>query len=185
MKRRLPSLLHGQDGSTAVEFAVIVVVFFTMIFGIIELGRMIFIFNAVQDVTRRAASAAAMTSFNDTSKLSKVRQNAIYRSTAGSMPLNTDITDAAVRIDYLWINRSDAGELTLQEMGSAVPSSMADNHLSCRADPYSAGCVRFVRVRICDPSSPQTCTPIDFKTMTRLVNFTFPIHFATTITPMQ
>lgn len=185
MKRPLPSLFFRQDGHTAVEFALIAIAFFTIIFGIIELARMIFIFNAVQDVTRRAATAAASTSFSDVAKLSKVRQNAIYRTSSGSLPLSPEITDAAVRIDYLWINRSSAYELTLQETGAALPASMADNRLNCRADPYSSACVRFVRVRICDPASAQACKAVNFTTMTRLVNFTFPIDFATTITPMQ
>src|SRR6476469_705251 len=142
MQGRHPSLAQRQRGSTAVEFAIIVLVFFTAVLAIIELARMIFIFNAVQDVTRRAATAAATTSFDDLARLGKVRQNAIYRNTTGSMPLIPAITDAAVRIDYRWLNRIDAGDFTLQEV-SATPSSMADNRLACRADPYSAGCVRF------------------------------------------
>ena len=47
-----------QAGTTAVEFAVLSILFFTIIFGIIEVTRLLFVYNTLQEVTRRAAVAA-------------------------------------------------------------------------------------------------------------------------------
>ena len=46
---------HRQHGASAVEFAFIVVMFLTLLFGIVEFGRLFFNINSVQEITRRAA----------------------------------------------------------------------------------------------------------------------------------
>ena len=46
---------HRQRGASAVEFAFIVVMFLTLLFGIVEFGRLFFNINSVQEITRRAA----------------------------------------------------------------------------------------------------------------------------------
>lgn len=54
---------HGpnrQRGAAAVEFAIISVVFFTLLIGIMEMGRMLFYWNTVTEMTRLGARLAAI-----------------------------------------------------------------------------------------------------------------------------
>jgi hypothetical protein len=49
-----------QRGATVAEFAVVAAVFFMMIFGIIEFGRLLYTHNALTDAARRGARYAAL-----------------------------------------------------------------------------------------------------------------------------
>ncbi len=49
-----------QRGATVAEFAIIASVFFMMIFGIIEFGRLLYTHNALTDAARRGARYAAL-----------------------------------------------------------------------------------------------------------------------------
>ena len=51
---------HGEKGATMAEFAIISVVFFMIIFAIIEFGRLFYIHNALTDAARRGARYAAL-----------------------------------------------------------------------------------------------------------------------------
>ena len=51
---------HAQRGAAAVEFAIIAMLLFTVLFGIIEFGRLFYVINTVQEVTRRAAREAVV-----------------------------------------------------------------------------------------------------------------------------
>jgi Flp pilus assembly protein TadG len=50
----------SEKGATMAEFAIISVVFFMIIFGIIEFGRLFYIHNALTDAARRGARYAAL-----------------------------------------------------------------------------------------------------------------------------
>ena len=50
----------GERGTTMAEFAIISVVFFMIIFGIIEFGRLFYIHNALTDAARRGARYAVL-----------------------------------------------------------------------------------------------------------------------------
>jgi Flp pilus assembly protein TadG len=49
-----------QAGAAAVEFAIVSVVFFTLLIGIMEMGRMLFYWNTVTEMTRMGARLAAV-----------------------------------------------------------------------------------------------------------------------------
>nr|WP_305907145.1 TadE family protein [Methylomarinum sp. Ch1-1]MDP4519872.1 pilus assembly protein [Methylomarinum sp. Ch1-1] len=49
-----------QRGASMVEFALIALVFFTLIFGIIEFARVMFVYNTLVEATRRGARVAAV-----------------------------------------------------------------------------------------------------------------------------
>jgi len=51
---------NGEKGTTMAEFAIISVVFFMIIFAIIEFGRLFYINNALTDAARRGARYAAL-----------------------------------------------------------------------------------------------------------------------------
>jgi len=58
MQRRITK--NNQRGSTMAEFALIAAVFFMIIFGIIEFGRLLYTHNALTDAARRGARYAAL-----------------------------------------------------------------------------------------------------------------------------
>jgi len=51
---------RGEQGSTMAEFAVIASLFFMIVFGIIEFGRLLYTHNALTDAARRGARYAAL-----------------------------------------------------------------------------------------------------------------------------
>ena len=57
-------LSRSERGSTVVEFAMAAAVFFIMIFGIIEFGRLLYTHNALTDAARRGARYAVLHSEN-------------------------------------------------------------------------------------------------------------------------
>jgi Flp pilus assembly protein TadG len=54
-----------QHGATVVEFAIVCAVFFTLLIGIMEMGRMLFYWNTATELTRMGARMAAVCDPND------------------------------------------------------------------------------------------------------------------------
>ena len=52
--------LRGERGAAAVEFALVSLVFFTMLFGATEMGRLMFYWNTAAEVTRLGARMAVV-----------------------------------------------------------------------------------------------------------------------------
>lgn len=171
----------AQSGLAAMEFAMVSVVFFIAVFGVIELGRLVYVFNTLQEVTRRAASAAANTNPADTSAMDQVRQQAIFRNSAGMLALADPVSDQHVRIDYLQLSRDASGVHMTAIPATSIPSCPAANHKACLTDPNGASCVRLVRVRICDPANMADCDPVRYKPLVSLINLPINIPTSTTI----
>jgi len=170
-----------QSGTTAVEFAIVAMIFFMLVFGIIEIARLMYAINTVQEVTRRAARAAANTDFRDPVRLSRVRQFAVFNDSPGPLLLATPITDEFVRIDYLSVQRGAEGSQTFVEIpAGSLPNSPAENRRICLRDPNDAGCIRLVRARICVPGE-DGCTATPFQLFVPLVNPILRIHTGSTI----
>lgn len=51
---------RGQLGAAAIEFALIASIFFTLLIGIVELGRVLFLMNAAAEATRLGARVAVV-----------------------------------------------------------------------------------------------------------------------------
>src|SRR5215212_5227487 len=62
----------GECGATMAEFAIIAVVFFMIIFGIIEFGRLFYTHNALTDAARRGARYAVLHEVTDRECVKKV-----------------------------------------------------------------------------------------------------------------
>lgn len=62
----------GERGATMAEFAIIAVVFFMIIFGIIEFGRLFYTHNALTDAARRGARYAVLNRKIDVDCVKKV-----------------------------------------------------------------------------------------------------------------
>lgn len=68
-----------QRGAAAVEFAVLSILFLTMIFAIVEFGRVLFVFNAATEATRWAARTAVVCDLSTTPSTAIVaRMQAIF-----------------------------------------------------------------------------------------------------------
>ena len=68
----MSSLGKHQRGLTSVEFAIIGALFFTLLFGIIEVGRLLFTWNTLHEVTRRAARLTAVCPVGETAKVQNI-----------------------------------------------------------------------------------------------------------------
>jgi Flp pilus assembly protein TadG len=175
-----------QTGAAAVEFALLIGVFVVFVFGIIEVTRMMYIYNTLQEVTRRGASAAASTDFSDIAAMSTVQQNAIFRDSPGELLLAAPVTDKHIRIDYLALVRQSDGSTDMTPIPeSSLPSCPARNRQICMTNPNATNCIRFVRVRVCDLASSTTCDAVSYQAITLLINLPVKLPTATTIAPAE
>ena len=76
MKRRpgFPHLRERQRGAAAVEFALVAIVFFMLLIGIVEMGRVLFTWNAAAEATRYGARVAVVCGLNDAAILSRMQK---------------------------------------------------------------------------------------------------------------
>lgn len=148
-----------QSGIAAIEFAFIAIPFFLLIIGVMEVGRLMYVWNTVQEVTRNAARQAVVTDFRDVAAVDAIRRRALFRLTDGTLPAAAEVSTANVVIRYL----NAAGNVP-----TSMPESPADNLSACQDSTRVDECVRFVEVCV---SSGTTCAPnelIAFAPMTGL-----------------
>jgi hypothetical protein len=145
MKRLAIKGRARQAGSVAVEFALVAMIFFTVVFATLELARMEFLLNTLVEVTRRAAAAAANVDYRDTTALHNVQANAVFRDSSGPLALGIPVTSDNVKIDYLSVPTATWNPTHM----STLPTCPAGNRLNCMTDPNADNCIRFVRARVC------------------------------------
>jgi Flp pilus assembly protein TadG len=173
-----------QDGVAAVEFALLATVFFMLLFGVLEVARAIYLYNTLQEVTRRAASMAANSRF-DSASLDTIRKQALFADANGNLALGEPVTPAHLKIDYLSLSRDSTGVLTAQPT-SPMPSCPATNMLNCLTNPYGASCIRLVRVRVCDPNGTDECSAVPYKMLFPLVDLSLlKLPRSETVVPAQ
>lgn len=175
--------LAHQAGTAAVEFALLAAIFFTFVFGIIEIARIMFVYNTLQEVTRRAAAEAVSVFPNSATALNEAKRKAVFRSTEGELVLADPVSDKHVRIDYLALTRDPVtGNLTLSEIPPfSWPASAARNRELCMSDPNAPTCIRFVRARICDTGDSGQCAPVHLRMLLPLVDLSVPLPNGETI----
>ncbi|MEI6068791.1 MAG: TadE family protein [Methylococcaceae bacterium] len=91
-----------QKGAETVEFAMIALLFFAVLFAIIEFGRALFVWNALAEATRRGARMAVVCPYDIESPIPK--QVAIFGDYASSLttsPIIVGLTPAMVNVRYL------------------------------------------------------------------------------------
>jgi len=152
-----------QQGAAAVEFAFVVVVFFTLLLGIIEFGRFMYVWNTVQEVTRLAAREAVVSNFTNAEQ-DRVRRMAVFsiaNSGNPSLPGAAEVSASLIDIEYL------------NQLGvpvSALPDDPAGNVEECLDN--SNRCIRYVQVRLCEQGNGnQPCTGVRYQPMVGLFNF--------------
>lgn len=169
--------LRSQTGAAAVEFALGAMVFFTFVFGVLELARALYAYSTMVEVTRRAARGAAMADFSSPGALAAVRHVAMFGS-VGGMPLRGNLNEGQLAVDYL------NGEL---ERVDPMPACPEQNIINCNQDPDGASCIRFVRVRLCSEGGGAQCSRVPYEPIIGANFFPgAPLHFPTfaTVTPV-
>jgi len=139
-----------QRGAVAVEFALVFPLFLVLLVGTIEFGRLAYLWNTVQEVSRSAARKAVVTDFTDAAAIAALRRAAVFRSTDGTLPASTEISNANVDIKYL----NAAGAVP-----AVMPLDPGDNIAACLDATRTDSCIRFVEVKVC---TTDTCGPIPF-----------------------
>lgn len=82
-------LRRRQAGTAAVELALVSLFFFTLLFGIVEMGRMLFYWNSAAEATRLGARLAVVCDLGDAEIKSKM------------IAMWSHLTDARIAIEYL------------------------------------------------------------------------------------
>ncbi len=72
--RSLPRPARAQRGATAVEFALIAIPFFGLLFGAIEIARVLWVWNAAAEATRLGARMAVVCDMNDADIRTRMRE---------------------------------------------------------------------------------------------------------------
>jgi hypothetical protein len=183
--RRRPSK-RFQNGTAAVEFALLAIIFFSIVFGVLEYARVMYVFGTVQEVTRRAAADAAVTNHRDPAALNRIRQNAIFRDSPGQLLLGWPITDRNIRIDYMALTRQNDGNMSMTAISDGeLPTCPRRNREICLDNPNASNCIRFVRARVCADDGASTCTPVNYQTIFPLISLPVKVPRATTISVVE
>ncbi|MES2297142.1 MAG: TadE family protein [Pseudomonadota bacterium] len=153
-RRRRAQAPRRRGGATIVEFAFAASIFLTLMFGALEFARMLFVWNSMQEVTRRAARAAVVSNFTDNAALAQLKAAAVFADPQHPTSIfGTDVGADHIRITYL--NR-DLAEV------SPLPASPNANLANCASTPAAAACIRFVRVQICANGSGAACEAVHY-----------------------
>jgi hypothetical protein len=178
-------LAQSQAGTLIVEFAMVLLIFLMLAFGVMELARIMYMLSTLQEVTRHAAKLASNIDFSDEAAKSAVRQTAIFRTSPGLLTLGAPITDAHVRIDYMALVQN-GNSLTMTEIPTtSLPACSANNLITCTKDRNDPICIRFVRVRICDPGDTDTCAKVQYQALSSIVNLPVMLPKAEKIIPAE
>ena len=185
--RPLRRSAHGrpprQRGGAAVEFALLVALFLILVFGIFEMARLVYLFNTLQEVTRRAASLAINSPF-DAASQDSLRKRALIGGKDGNLLLGAPVTFRHLRLEYLSLSRESPTTLALRTV-TTLPADPARNRLNCLANPSADNCIRFVRVSICQPGA-EGCGAVPYRMLFPLVHFSgLNLPHSETIAPAQ
>jgi hypothetical protein len=175
-----------QDGVALVEFAIVACLLFILLFGIFEFGRLFYVINTVQEVTRRAAREAVVNWYTNEND---IKEQALFGGT--TLPAGGEIDSAKIIIEYL---NSEGIVLT---SGDGLAPSKEENIAACSIDDdedeYEYDCIEFVRVSITgatyDPMvslfSGINITSFPFNKNPITIDFRIPIPASTVTMPAE
>jgi len=95
----MSTMRHRQSGLATVEFAIVGATFFLLLFGVIEFGRGLYVWNALNEATRRGARVAAVCPVNH----SAIRNIAVFDTPGGTgeSPFVYGLTTNNIDVEYL------------------------------------------------------------------------------------
>ena len=98
MMIRTKTLKRTERGATLLEFAIGATVFLTVMFGVLEFGRALWVHNALTDAARRGARYAVLHASTDPASVKNV---VVYGDPAGgSQPVVNNLSTANVIVTY-------------------------------------------------------------------------------------
>lgn len=93
----------NERGAALMEFAIVATVFLTVLFGILEFGRLFWTHNALRDAARRGVRYATIRK-NDTAGITAVKNMVVYgdpnANPATATPVINGLTTANVDVEY-------------------------------------------------------------------------------------
>jgi hypothetical protein len=164
---------HRQRGVASVEFALIAIVFFSLLFGVIEFGRLLFSINSVQEVTRRAAREQTVRWL--TASTAVQREAVLHPGGDGYFPGIPDVSNAKVKLDF-FNTYSDAVSGTNPIGGVSDP---LENFNNCYWS--ETNCIRFVRAELTENDG----SPVTFTTIVPFMPDSFVLPRSTVIMPAE
>lgn len=94
-----PLRTSSQKGQTLVEFALVVMLFLTLLFGIIEFGRALWSWNTIVQATRAGARFAVT---SDPTNNTAIKNWVVYHNAAGTGdPVLNGLTTTNVQVQFL------------------------------------------------------------------------------------
>jgi Flp pilus assembly protein TadG len=97
---RAKNMKGDERGAALLEFAIGSTIFVSAMFGVLEVGRMLWVHNSLVDATRRAARYAVNQGMS-TGAQNGARNMAVYGNAAGEgQPLVQNLTASQVKITY-------------------------------------------------------------------------------------
>jgi Flp pilus assembly protein TadG len=128
-------ILKRQSGAAIVEFALICAIFIALLIATIEFGRMMFVYNSMQEISRRGAREATVRWISDTAA---IKSAALFG--ASTLPGAPEVTSSNIFIRYLRANGVD--EVT------TPPIDAGDNIAACNDVTRTSECIAFVEVSV-------------------------------------
>src|SRR6476660_2562088 len=92
---------NSERGATLLEFAIVATVFLSVLFGVIEFGRLFWTHNALRDATRRGVRYATIRK-NDGAGIQAVKNMVVYGdpNISSGTPVVSGLTPANVVVEY-------------------------------------------------------------------------------------
>lgn len=151
-----------QRGATAVEFAIVVLVFLTMVLGILEFGRLFYVNGTVQEVTRRAAREQVV---RWVTAVGDVRRAAVFGAGSGTvaLPAGGEVTNETVQISFHGTLEDALNDTSPITVSGSDPVVNVNNCLV-----GNASCIRYVRATL---ESPDGDGPVHYAPMVALFSF--------------
>jgi Flp pilus assembly protein TadG len=133
--RARPNSLKRQCGAAIVEFAIIGSLLLALIYAIFEFGRMMYVYNTMQEISRRGAREATVRWVTDSAAIKSI---ALFG--ASTLPGGPEITDSNITIRYLRANGVDEV--------STTPADAGDNMSACNDATRTTECIMYVEVSV-------------------------------------
>lgn len=166
---------NRQAGATAVEFALTLIIFVSVVLGILEFGRLFYVANTVQEVTRRAARAQVV---QWVTARPDVQRGAVFGAGSGvvALPAGAEVTSATVAISFHHSLADALGNDPIDSIGSD-PVANLNNCLLLNNQ-----CIQFVRASLEDGEG----NAIPYQPMLPLFDFLdLPLPGATVVMPAE
>lgn len=130
LKRR-----DNERGGTLIEFAVVAVVFFMMLVGIVAAGNLYYTHNALVEATRRGARYAVLNSTGSDTAVSNVVVYGTPTPAQGATPLVYNLRTTNVTVTYNGMNVAQ-GTVTVAIQGYSFPFVLPTRTTSITMPPY-------------------------------------------------